>query len=76
VSAADGKGLVTYRLGAMPVFDGMAAAHGRLYLSMADGHVLCLGGGEGSPLVLAPHVVVSASLPAEKAAPPPGKGAK
>ena len=42
VSAADGKTLSECELPAMPVFDGLAAANGRLYLSTLDGKVLCL----------------------------------
>ena len=42
VSASDGKRLSEYRLDSPPVFDGMAAAGGRLYLSLDDGRVLCL----------------------------------
>ncbi len=53
VSAADGKTLAFYDLGAMPTFDGMAAAQGRLYLSTADGQVVCLGE-RGVPLARAP----------------------
>jgi hypothetical protein len=49
VSATDGRPLAAYELGAMPVFDGLAAAGGRLYLSTVDGQVLCLGP-QGSPL--------------------------
>jgi len=41
--AADGSQLAERRLGAAPVFDGLIAAAGRLYLSTADGHVVCLG---------------------------------
>ena len=44
VSATDGKPAARYRLDALPVFDGMAAAYGRLYLATADGRVLCLAG--------------------------------
>jgi hypothetical protein len=43
-AAADGKKLNALKLGAPPVFDGMAAARGRLYLSTADGKVSCFGG--------------------------------
>ena len=46
VSTADGKTLQDYRLSFPPVFDGMAAANGRLYLTMQDGRVLCLGSGQ------------------------------
>jgi len=41
VSASDGKKLAEYRLETVPVWDGMAAANGRLYLSMKNGRVLC-----------------------------------
>ncbi len=42
VSAADGARISECELPAMPVFDGLAAANGRLYLSTLDGRVLCL----------------------------------
>jgi len=42
VSTKDGKRLAEYKLESVPVFDGMAAANGRLYMSMANGSVLCL----------------------------------
>ncbi|MEA3367036.1 MAG: PQQ-binding-like beta-propeller repeat protein, partial [Planctomycetota bacterium] len=41
-SADDGKKLAEYNLEGPPVFDGMAAARGRLYLSMTDGAVRCM----------------------------------
>ncbi len=44
VSAKDGKKLAEYKLESLPVFDGMAATNGRLYLSMKNGRILCLGG--------------------------------
>jgi len=74
ISAADGKGLASYRLASMPIFDGMAAAGGRLYLSTADGKVLCLGGGAGAALQSASGVTVAprapgADKPVAKAAP-------
>ncbi|MFH1923972.1 MAG: PQQ-binding-like beta-propeller repeat protein, partial [Planctomycetota bacterium] len=56
VSKADGAKQAAYRLPSAPVFDGMAAAAGRLFLSTSDGAVLCLGGGEGEPLQPAPDV--------------------
>lgn len=43
ISAADGSVLEKYDLDAAPVFDGMAAANGRLYLCARDGGVWCLG---------------------------------
>ncbi len=46
VSAADGKELARYDLDSPPVFDGMAAAQGRLYMTTINGEVLCFRGGE------------------------------
>ena len=43
VSAADGQKLADYKLQSPPVFDGVIAAGGRLYLSLQDGAVLCMG---------------------------------
>jgi outer membrane protein assembly factor BamB len=43
VSAEDGSKLVEYKLESPPVFDGMIAAYGRLYMSMTDGKLLCYG---------------------------------
>jgi outer membrane protein assembly factor BamB len=40
--AADGREISECRLPAMPVFDGLSAANGRLYLAMRDGQVMCL----------------------------------
>jgi hypothetical protein len=42
VSTADGSQVARYDLKSPPVFDGMAAAGGRLYLATMDGEVLCL----------------------------------
>jgi len=39
--AADGKKLARYKLPSPPVWDGMAAANGRLYISLTGGHVQC-----------------------------------
>ncbi len=41
VSAADGEKLLEMPLDAPPAFDGLIAAGGRLYLSTADGRVVC-----------------------------------
>jgi hypothetical protein len=41
VSAADGEKLAEYDLSSPPVFDGMAAAGGRLYLTTVQGSLLC-----------------------------------
>jgi hypothetical protein len=43
VSASNGKKMAEYRLESLPAWDGMAVARGRLYLSTADGNVLCFG---------------------------------
>jgi hypothetical protein len=42
ISTADGRTLREYPLEAEPVFDGMAAAYGRLYLAMKNGKILCM----------------------------------
>jgi outer membrane protein assembly factor BamB/SAM-dependent methyltransferase len=42
LSAADGKVLSESTLATPPVFDGLAIAQGRLYVSTADGKVLCI----------------------------------
>ena len=42
IATVDGKTLRQYQLEAEPVFDGMAAAYGRLYVAMKDGKILCL----------------------------------
>jgi outer membrane protein assembly factor BamB len=43
VSPADGTALAETALPSMPVWDGMAAAGGKLYLALADGNIVCLG---------------------------------
>jgi len=43
LSAAEGKELARYALDAAPVFDGLAAARGRLYVSLVNGRVICMG---------------------------------
>jgi outer membrane protein assembly factor BamB len=42
-SAGDGKKLSELKLSAPPVWDGLAAANGRLYMATQDGKVICLG---------------------------------
>jgi hypothetical protein len=44
VSARDGVTLADYDLESLPVFDGMIAANGRLYLATKEGKVLCYAG--------------------------------
>jgi len=43
-SAADGTTLAEHPLESPPVFDGLIAAGGRLYLSLTDGHLQCWAG--------------------------------
>ncbi|HIE53397.1 MAG TPA: hypothetical protein EYP85_16715 [Armatimonadetes bacterium] len=43
-AAESGEKIGEYRLDSPPVFNGLAAARGRLYLSTVDGQVLCFGG--------------------------------
>jgi hypothetical protein len=45
VSAKDGEKQAELHLDELPVFDGMAAAYGRLYMTTIDGNVVCLGKG-------------------------------
>lgn len=42
LSREDGTRMAEYDLPTTPVFDGMAAAYGRLYVALTDGSVLCL----------------------------------
>jgi outer membrane protein assembly factor BamB len=42
MSKTDGQLLARYRLDTIPVFDGLVAAAGRLFVSTVDGRVLCL----------------------------------
>ena len=46
-SAADGRMLSEQKLDSPPVFDGLIAAGGRLYLSMTNGRLLCMGKHKG-----------------------------
>ncbi len=41
-STSDGKKLAEYNLPAPPVWDGMAAANNRLFISTLDGYVVCM----------------------------------
>lgn len=54
VSAADGRPLASWQLDALPVFDGLAAAQGRLFFASTDGRIICLGS-EGAALKPAPE---------------------
>jgi hypothetical protein len=43
-STKDGNKVSEIKLPVLPVFDGMAAAAGKLYVAMSDGSILCYGG--------------------------------
>lgn len=43
ISATDGTELSRHQLDCSPIFDGMAVADGRLYLSLENGRVVCFG---------------------------------
>jgi hypothetical protein len=51
VSALDGSQVAGYNLESLPVWDGMIAANGRLYMSMENGTVQCLVGAHYPPTV-------------------------
>jgi hypothetical protein len=44
VSTADGRKLAEIKLDGEPVFDGLIAAGGRLFMTTRDGRLLCMGG--------------------------------
>jgi outer membrane protein assembly factor BamB len=59
ISVAEGKELAAYQLDSLPVFDSLAVAQGKLYLTTSDGRLLCLGdrstrGGTELPLFASP----------------------
>jgi hypothetical protein len=45
VSAVDGSVLAKHQIESVPVFDGMPATEGRLYMATTDGKVLSFAGG-------------------------------
>jgi hypothetical protein len=44
VRKSDGTTVAEQRLDAIPVFDGMIAAEGKLFISLENGHLICLDG--------------------------------
>ncbi len=46
VATDSGRRRAEYRLDSPPVFNGMAAADGRLYIATRDGQVLCMARGK------------------------------
>jgi len=53
-SADKGEQVSEAKLPSEPVFDGMAAAYGRLFLSLKSGEILCLTGPEGTGIAARP----------------------
>lgn len=43
LSAKDGKVLSEMKIQSQPVFDGMIAAYGNLFIALENGHLVCLG---------------------------------
>jgi hypothetical protein len=43
VAAVDGQQLAKYKLESPPVFDGMIAARGQLFISLQNGSLVCFG---------------------------------
>ena len=46
VSKKDGSPTAKHKLDAIPVFDGMVAVEGKLYVSLRNGRLICLGAGK------------------------------
>lgn len=46
LSATHGREMTRIELSSPPVFDGMIAAHGRLFVSLRDGRIVCLQGSQ------------------------------
>jgi len=44
IATDDGAKLNGIELDSIPIFDGMAAANGNLYISTVEGEMICLGG--------------------------------
>ncbi|MCX7886013.1 MAG: PQQ-binding-like beta-propeller repeat protein [Verrucomicrobiae bacterium] len=63
VSAHDGKLLAAYRLDSVPIFDGLAAANRRLYMSTMDGKIVCIAADTGQPLAASSAQVVTPRPP-------------
>jgi hypothetical protein len=43
-SKSNGQKMSTYKLASTPIYDGMAAADGRLFISLKNGSIVCYGG--------------------------------
>jgi hypothetical protein len=51
VDTADGNSTAEHNLESLPIWDGMVAANGRLYLALQNGKVICLEGSNYPPVV-------------------------
>jgi len=51
VCTADGNSIARHHIEALPVWDGMVAANGRIYLSLENGKVVCLAGSNYPPVI-------------------------
>ena len=69
VSKADGSPIARYRLVSPPVFDGLAAAGGRVFLCTLDGKVLCLGAEGAKALERVPDAEPARTVSDEPAEP-------
>ena len=49
VATADGHTLAEYQIDGLPVFDGLAAARRKLYMTLHDGRLMCLGDRQSTP---------------------------
>ena len=47
IATEDGRPLASYDLDSLPVFDGMVAVEGKIFLATKDGRVVCFAGKEG-----------------------------
>ena len=54
LSATDGREMTRIELSSPPVFDGMIAAHGRLFVSLRDGRIVCLQGSKTTGMDINP----------------------
>ncbi len=51
VSAIEGQTMAEYQLGSMPVWDGMIAVDGRIYVALDDGSIKCYAGTNYAPAI-------------------------
>lgn len=76
VDRRNGAILGGYELPTNPVFDGMASAYGKMFVSMSDGSVLCLGSAESGPALAAVPAKAIAEFNADSKVVPPSEKRK